>query len=131
MQRVGDRARAVIARVLPLAVTAAVDVRRLGDLVARGDDLLDLLGRVGRRDGETIAAERGLEAGVNATVRGAVDPVPVEASPSTSERKRSMSAASVTPSGATCWSASNFLTLLTVPAPYSPSTDVVKPARLR
>ena len=42
-----------------------------------------------------------------------------------------MSAASMTPSTPTCWSVSNCLTALTVPVPYSPSTDVSKPARLR
>ena len=133
MQRVGDRAGAVVAAVLPLAVAAAVVVRRLGDLVARGDDLLDDVRRVGRRDREAVGADgrlgarRGLRGGV-----GVVEPVAcVVASPATSERSRSMSLASMTPSTVSCWSVSNCLTDLTVPAPYSPSIDVSKPARWR
>ena len=41
MQRVGDRAGAVVARVLPLPVAAAVLVRAARDPVARGDDAAD------------------------------------------------------------------------------------------
>src|SRR4051794_4294974 len=37
VERVGDRARAVVARVVPVAVTAAPLVGGLGDLVAGGD----------------------------------------------------------------------------------------------
>src|SRR6478735_12539297 len=44
VQRVGDRARAVVAGVVPLAVPAAVLVGLAGDLVARGDDRLDRVG---------------------------------------------------------------------------------------
>ena len=53
-QRVGDRARAVVARVLPATVAAAPLVGQLRDLVAGGDDLLDRLGGVLRRDGLAV-----------------------------------------------------------------------------
>ena len=63
VQRVGDRARAVVARVVPLAVPAAVLVGLAGDLVARGDDRLDRVGRAGGRDGEAVGADLGGVAG--------------------------------------------------------------------
>src|SRR4051794_10429061 len=51
VQRVADRAGAVVARVLPPAVAAAVAVRLGGDPVRRGDHVLDLLRSVVRGDG--------------------------------------------------------------------------------
>src|SRR3954454_20865795 len=57
VQRVGDRAGAVVPAVLPLAVPAAVDVRLRGDLVAGGDDLLDRVGRARRSDGQGVGAD--------------------------------------------------------------------------
>src|SRR4051812_8063155 len=59
VQRVGDRARAVIAAVVPVSVAAAVAVGLGRDLVAGGDDLLNRLGRAGRRDGRAVAVHAG------------------------------------------------------------------------
>src|SRR5215217_2654619 len=65
VKRVRHGARAVVARVLEVAVATAVLVRLVGDLVGRGDRLLDLLRRVGRRDGGlAVRGDRGLVAGV-------------------------------------------------------------------
>ena len=50
-----DRTRAVIARVLPLAVPAAPLVGRARDAVAGLDDLLDGLGRLQRRKRDAVA----------------------------------------------------------------------------
>src|SRR3954462_6064285 len=61
MQRVADGAGAVVARVLPAAVAAAVLVRLGGDLVGRRDHVLDLLRRAVRRDrGAAVRRERRL-----------------------------------------------------------------------
>src|SRR5262249_39720251 len=57
VQRVGHRARAVVAGVVPLAVPAAVLVRLAGDLVARRDDRLHLRWRAGRGDGQAVGAD--------------------------------------------------------------------------
>src|SRR5436190_10616805 len=51
VQRVGDGARAVVARVLPLAVAAAVLVWLADDPVGRGDRGLDVLRCIRRRGG--------------------------------------------------------------------------------
>src|SRR3954469_9830402 len=56
VQRVADGARAVVARVLPLAVAAAVAVGLRGDPVGRGDRVLDLLWGVARGDGGAAVA---------------------------------------------------------------------------
>src|SRR4051794_11542519 len=61
VQGVAHGARAVIARVLPAAVTTAVLVRLVGDLVRRGDRVLDLLrSAVGRYRGAAVRGDRGL-----------------------------------------------------------------------
>src|SRR3954452_21582930 len=85
-----------------------------------------LAGARARPSAPTVALSPGASAAGWLGVAGATP-----SSPSTSERSRSMSAASTTPSTVSCWSVSNCLTLLTVPAPNSPSTDVSKPERLR
>ena len=54
-QRERHRARAVVARVLPLAVAAAPLVGRARDAVAGLDDLLDGLGRLQRRQRDAVA----------------------------------------------------------------------------
>src|SRR4051794_10795691 len=63
VQRIGDRARAVVAGVVPRSMAAAVAVGRLRDLVAGGNDRLDLLGRAGRRGGRAVAVHARARAG--------------------------------------------------------------------
>ena len=62
-QRVGDRARAVIALVEPLAVAAAPQVRRAGDRVAGLDDLAHGLRRLDRRQRDAVLQDVGLADG--------------------------------------------------------------------
>src|SRR4051812_22242837 len=71
VQRVADGSGAVVARVLPAAVAAAVLVRLVGDGVGRRDGILDLLRRaVGRDRGAPVWREHGLRAVVAAGVVG-------------------------------------------------------------
>src|SRR4051812_5997688 len=78
VQRVADGARAVVARVLPLAVAAAVAVGLRGDPVGRGDRVLDLLRCVARRDrGAAVArdarlAGAGAAGGLGAVAAGVI-----------------------------------------------------------
>src|SRR3954447_18317377 len=63
--RIPHRAGAVVARVLPLAVAAAVAVRLGGDAVRRGDHALDLLRGVVRGDSRAaVGGETGLSSRV-------------------------------------------------------------------
>src|SRR4051812_4893355 len=64
VEREGDGARAVVAGVVPLAVTAAVLVRLARDLVAGRDDLLDLRRGAGRGGREAGGADGRLRGGV-------------------------------------------------------------------
>jgi hypothetical protein len=59
VQRVGHGARAVVARVVEVAVAAAVLVRLALDLVRRRDDLLDLRRGVGGRDRFAVGPDGG------------------------------------------------------------------------
>ena len=58
VQREAHRAGAVVAGVLPGVVSAAVQVRLVRDLVSRRDDRDDGGGCAGRRDRETVRADR-------------------------------------------------------------------------
>ena len=57
VERVGDRARAVVARSPPTCRGRRRSGTACGDLVARRDDLLDHLRRVGRRDREAVLGQ--------------------------------------------------------------------------
>ena len=128
VERVGHRARAVVARVLPLAVPAAVLVRLGGDPVAGGDDRLDLRRRVGGGD------RRGRRRRRTALPVGRARPRrPRSARRSTRPATRSALASGRETRPLTRRSAlrSHARTRRAVPRPYWPSTVVLKPARVR